>query len=178
MIVQERFEDYVNVYVDGYVFSANDKERSWGFGDGHDDEDRRAAEASRRGMTVEAFMEYYRSICNAAAGWDDPVWKFRYNVVALTGIGLNMLQEMMDRVEEAIVRNKASQDRAKCQELLKRYVSLGMIRMNGLTVRKYIYKAGGDGRGRIVYQMDELTPSEIEALIPVAVLAKAVHRQK
>lgn len=178
MIVEERFGDYVNVYVDGYVFSAHFEERSWGFGDGHDDDGRRAAEASRRGMTVDEFLGHYRGICNAAAGWDDPVWKYRYNVVALTGMGLNMLQEMMDRVEEAIVRNKASQDRAKCQELLKRYVSLGMIRMNGLSVRKYIYEAGGDGRGRIVYQMDELTPSEVGALIPAAVLANTVHRQK
>ncbi len=178
MIVEERFEDYVNIFVDGYVFSAHKEKRIWAFGDGQDSDERRMSEALKRGMTMDEFVSHYSGICNAAAGWDDLRWRYRYNIVALDGFGTAMLQEVMGRVEEAIERNNATQDREKCHELLKRYASLGIIRQNGLSVRKYIYEKKENGKGRIVYQMDELTPSWIASLIPETVLTHAVHRKK
>ena len=130
------------------------------------------------GMTVNEFVDHYRGICNAAAGWKDPDWEYRYNVVALDGQGTTLLKEVMNRVEEAIERNDAAQNREKCQDMLKRYASLGMIRQNGLSIRKYIYGRKENAAGRIVYQMGELTPSWIASLIPESVLSKAVHRKK
>lgn len=178
MIVEEWSGDFVNVYVDGYVFSADMTKRIWKFGDGQDDDERRAIEASKRGMTKDEFVCRYRSICNAAVGWEDPDWEFRYNVVALDGQGTMLLKEVMDRVEEAIERNNAVQDKEMCQNMLKRYASLGMIRQNGLSIRKYIYNKKENRHGRIVYQMEELTPSWIASLIPESVLSKVVHRKE
>ncbi len=178
MIVEEWSGNYVNVYVDGYVFSADSGKRVWEFGDGKDSDERRKFEAAKRGMTVNEFVDHYRGICNAAAGWEDPDWEYRYNVVALDGQGTTLLKEVMNRVEEAIERNDAAQNREKCQDMLKRYASLGMIRQNGLSIRKYIYGRKENAAGRIVYQMGELTPSWIASLIPESVLSKAVHRKK
>lgn len=93
-------------------------------------------------------------------------------------VGTTLLKEVMNRVEEAIERNDAAQNREKCQDMLKRYASLGMIRQNGLSIRKYIYGRKENAAGRIVYQMGELTPSWIASLIPESVLSKAVHRKK
>ena len=171
MIVEEWSGNYVNVYVDGYVFSADSGKRVWEFGDGQDSDERRKFEAAKRGMTVNEFVDHYRGICNAAAGWKDPDWEYRYNVVALDGQGTTLL-------EEAIERNDAAQNREKCQDMLKRYASLGMIRQNGLSIRKYIYGRKENAAGRIVYQMGELTPSWIASLISESVLSKAVHRKK
>ena len=178
MIVEELFENHVNVYVDGYVFTADIDRRVWGFGDGLDTEERKSDEASRRGMTKDEFVDHYQGICNAAAGWEDERWHYRYNTASLNGQGTWMQEEVMDRVEQAINRNGVSQDREKCQEMLKKYASMGMIRQHGLCVRKYIYDKKGNGRGRIVYRMDELSPSDIEALIPKRLLLNTVHRKK
>lgn len=178
MIVEERSGDHVNIYVDNYVFSADIEKRVWEFGDGQDSEERRKTEASKRGITIDEFTSRYRSICNAAAGWDDPEWTYRYNVVALDGQGTMLLKEVMDRVEEAIERNGVAQNREKCQEMLKRYASLGVIRQSGLSVKKYIYDKKENGQGRIVYRMEELTHSWIESLIPESVLSSAVYRKK
>lgn len=178
MIVEERFENYVNIYVDGYVFTADADRRVWEFGDGLDNEERRANEASRRAMTKDEFVNHYHSICNAAAGWEDERWTYRYNTAALNSQGTLMQEEVVNRVEQAIDRNGVSQDREKCQDMLKKYASLGMIRQNGLCIRKYIYDKNGKGQGRIVYRMDELSPSDVEALIPKQVLFDTLHRKR
>lgn len=82
----------------------------------------------------------------------------------LTAQGTLMQEEVVNRVEQAIDRNGVSQDREKCQDMLKKYASLGMIRQNGLCIRKYIYDKNGKGQGRIVYRMDELSPSDVDGL--------------
>lgn len=177
MIVEESFENVINVYVDGYVFTADRDKRQWGFGDGNDNPEYVQTQASRRGMTADEFMQHYRQICNAAAGWKDVRWKYRYNVVAMEGSGNQMLQEIFDRVEEMIAKSRAEQDKDKCELMLKTYASRPMIRLNGLRIMKYIVDTESENRRRIVYQMDELLPFEIESLIPKQVLQNTVHRK-
>ena len=86
-----------------------------------------------------------------------------------------MLQEMLASVTEAIERNKASQDRQQCQTLLRRTLSLGVIRMNGLAIRKYISRIGSDSK-MIVYQREELTPYHFECLVLEAVRQSVIHK--
>ena len=177
MIVEESFENFINVYVDGYVFSADRDKRQWRFGDGNDNPEYVQAESSRRGMTPDEFLEHYGHICNAAAGWDDIRWKYRYNVVAMEGSGNRMLQEIFDHVEEMIAKSRAEKDREKCELMLKTYASRPMIRLNGLRIMKYIVDTESDNRRRIVYRMDELSPFELESLVPGQVLENALHRK-
>lgn len=53
-----------------------------------------------------------------------------------------------------------------------------MIRSNGIRIMKYIVDTEDVNRRRIVYQMDELTPFEIESLVPSEVLQHSVNRKK
>lgn len=177
MIVEEIFENFVNVYVDGYVFTADREKRHWDFGDGDNSSERVQAESSRRAMSPDEFWMHYRNICNAAAGWDGKQWKYRYNVVAMEGSSTQMLQDVFDHVEEMIAKSGAEQDRSKCETVLKTYASRSMIRSNGMRIMKYIVDTENGDKRRIVYQMDELTPFEIESLIPAQVLQKMVHRE-
>ena len=85
MIVEEVFDNVVNVYVDGFVFTANDTERVWRLGDGDTSDERIASEASRRAMKPTEFSQYYASLCHAAAGWADTRWLYRFNVDAREG---------------------------------------------------------------------------------------------
>ncbi len=176
MIVEESFENFVNVYIDGYVFTADREKRQWVFGDGNNTAERLEAEASCRGMSSDGFMRHYHSVCDAVAGWDDRDWKYRYNVVAMEGSSTQMLQDVFDQVEEMIAKGQAEQDRDKCELILKTCVSRPMIRMNGMKIMKYVVSRES-GKRRIVYQMNELTPSETEFLIPKPVLDNTVHRQ-
>ncbi len=178
MIVEESFENFINVYVDGYVFTADREKRQWDFGDGGNTSERLNSESSRRGMTGEEFTQYYQDICNAVAGWDSKYWKYRYNVVAMEGSATQMLQDVFDHVEEMISRSGAEQDKSKCETVLKTYASRPMIRSNGMRIMKYIVDTRNGGKRRIVYQMDELTPFEIESLIPAEVLRRSVNRKK
>ncbi len=175
MIVEERVDGFVNVYVGGMVFTADEGQQVWQFGDGDDSAERWAALAKSKGMDVAACRKHYQGICNAAAGWNDDGWIFRYEVVSQEGSTNAMLQEMISSVTEAINRNKASQDRKKCQELLRRTLSLGVIRMNGLAIRKYISQVG-TGNKTIVYQREELTPYHFECLVPEQVRQSVVHQ--
>lgn len=177
MIVEESFENFINVYVDGYVFTADCEKRQWGFGNGDDSTQHIESESSRRGMTPDEFVTHYRNICHAVAGWESMGWKHRYNVVAMEGSSTQMLQDVFDHVEEMIARAGVEQDKSKCEEILKTYASRPMIRMNGLKIMKYIVDTTAGNRRRIVYQMDELTPFEIDSLIPKQVLQKTVHRK-
>ncbi len=176
MIVEERCGEFVNVYVDGFVFTADTGKRVWGFGDGDDSDERREREAAARGMTKDAFVAAYTGICNAATGWDDPRWTYRYHIAAMNSQGTLMQEEIMDRVEQAIERNKVWQDRDQCREMLKRYASMGMIRQFGLCIMKYISDREDGKRSRIVYRMADLSPSELSALVPEKVLGSAIHR--
>ena len=178
MIVEESFGNFVNVYVDGYVFTADRENRHWAFGDGNDSSERVQAESSRRAMTSDEFRTHYRNICNAVAGWDNQRWKYRYNVVAMEGSSTQMLQDVFDHVEEMIAKSGAEQDRSKCETVLKTYASRPMIRSNGMRIMKYIVDTEDVNRRRIVYQMDELIPFEIESLIPQKVLQSTVNRNK
>ena len=178
MIVEEIFENFVNVYIDGYVFTADRENRQWDFGDGDNTPERLIAESSRRGMSQDEFTRYYQDICNAIAGWDSRDWKYRYHVVAMEGSSTQMLQDVFDHVEELIAKSGAEQDKTKCETVLKTYVSRTMIRSNGMRIMKYIVDTKVGDQRRIVYQMDELTPFEVESLIPVHVLQKTVHRKK
>lgn len=177
MIVEELSGNFLNTYVDGYVFTAEIQERVWSFGDGDNSPERMIAESSKRGMTPDEFVTHYRNICHAVAGWESMGWKHCYNVVAMEGSSTQMLQDVFDHVEEMIARAGAEQDKSKCEEILKTYASRPMIRMNGLKIMKYIVDTTAGNRRRIVYQMDELTPFEIESLIPKQVLQKTVHRK-
>lgn len=178
MIVEESFENFINVYVDGYVFTADREKRRWDFGDGDNTFERLTAESSRRGMSQDEFTRHYRNICDAVAGWDEEYWKYRYNVVAMEGSSTQMLQDVFDHVEEMIAKSGAEQDKSKCETVLKTYASRPMIRSNGMRIMKYIVDTENGNKRRIVYQMDELTPFEIESLIPAQVLQKTVHRKK
>lgn len=176
MIVEESCENVINVYIDGYVLTADRKKRQWAFGDGNNTDKRLEEEASRRGMTSDEFMEHYQHICNGIVGWDEGDWKFCYNVVAMEGSATQMLQDVFDQVEEMIAKGSAGQDRKKCELILKTYASRPMIRMNGMKIMKYIVSRENEKR-RIVYQMDELEPYEIDALIPKQVLQNTVCRR-
>lgn len=178
MIVEESFENFVNVYVDGYVFTADREKRRWGFGDGNDTAEYIQAQSSRRGMSREEFMQYYQGICNAVAGWDDKRWKYRYNVVAMEGSSTQMLQDVFDHVEEMIAKDGAERNRNRCEEILKIYASRPMIRLYGLRIMKYIGDMNEENAHRIVYQMDELVPFEVESLIPPEILHNCIHRKK
>lgn len=178
MIVEESFGNFINVYVDGYVFTADREKRQWDFGDGDNTPERLMAESSRRGMTRDEFTQHYHDICHAVAGWDGRQWKYRYNVVAMEGSSTQMLQDVFDHVEEMIAKNGAQQDRSKCETVLRTYASRPMIRSNGMRIMKYIVGTEDGNKRRIVYQMDELTPFEIESLIPAEVLQRSVNRKK
>lgn len=175
MIVEEHVDNFINIYVGGMVFTADENVRKWGFGDGDDSEERWQSVADSKGLPVEAFKSHYSAMCSVAAGWPTEGWTFRYEVVSLDGWGSGLLQEVMDTVTDAINRNKVAQDRKKCNELLRRYASMTMIRLHGLTLRKYIYEEGRQ-TGTIVYQMEELPPNHIEYLIPEKVRRSVVHR--
>ncbi len=176
MIVEEQVGNFVNIYVSGMVFTADEKRREWQFGDGDGSPERWASLAKQKGMTVDACRRHYQGICNAAAGWPDDVWTFRYEVVCQEGTTNVMLQEMMDSVTEAIDRNKASQDREQCQQLLRRTLSFGVVRMYGLAIRKYIFPVGKEAKMTIVYQREELTPYHFECLVPEKVRQSVVHQ--
>lgn len=178
MIVEESFGNFINVYVDGYVFTADREKRQWDFGDGDNTPERLNAESSRRGMTGDEFTQHYRNICHAVAGWEGSQWAYRYNVVAMEGSSTQMLQDVFDHVEEMISRSGAGQDKSKCETILKTYASRPMIRSNGMRIMKYIVGTEDVNKRRIVYQMDELTPFEIESLIPAEVLQRSVNRNK
>ncbi|MBS7327244.1 MAG: hypothetical protein KIG68_00630 [Oxalobacter sp.] len=176
MIVEEQVGSFVNVYVGGMVFTADGNQHGWQFGDGDDSPERWASLAKQKGMTVDDCRRHYQGICNAAAGWLDDVWTFRYEVVCQEGTTNVMLQEMMDSVTEAIDRNKASQDREQCQQLLRRTLSLGVVRMYGLGIRKYIFPVGKAEKKTIAYQREELTPYHFECLVPEKVRQSVVHQ--
>lgn len=178
MIVEELFQNFLNIYVDGYVFTSDVQDRIWEFGDGNHSIERIAQEAGRRSMSPDEFTQYYQDICHAAAGWDGKHWKYRYNVVAMEGNATQMLQDVFDHVEEMITKSGAEQDKSKCETVLKTYASRPMIRSNGMRIMKYIVDSGNGGKRRIVYQMDELTPFEIEFLIPAEVLQRSINRKK
>ena len=175
MIVEEQVGSFVNVYIGGMVFTADENQREWLFSDGDDSLGRWASLAKQKGMDIETCRRYYQGICNAAAGWDDSGWTFQYEVVSQEGHMNSMLKEMMASVTEAIERNKASQDRQQCQTLLRRTLSLGVIRMNGLAIRKYISRIGSDSK-MIVYQREELTPYHFECLVPEKVRQSVIHK--
>lgn len=176
MIVEEQVGNFINVYVGGMVFTADENQRVWQFGDGKDMPERWASLAKQKGMTVDDCRKHYEGICNASAGWHDDDWTFRYEVVSQEGTTYAMVQEMIDSVSEAIERNKASQDRERCQQLLRRTLSLGVVRMYGLAIRKYIFPVGNDAKKTIAYQREELTPYHFECLVPEKVRQSVVHQ--
>lgn len=178
MIVEETFGNFVNIYVDGTVFTANAGERIWTFGDGENSPERLKAEASKRAMTVDTFTGHYHSLCNAAAGWDDSRWAYRYHVVSLDAKGYAWLPELMENAERKMAESGVSRDETRCRDLLKKCVSNAVIRENGLRVQKYIHDTTGQNRSRIVYRMAELTPFAVESLIPKTVLESVIHRQQ
>ena len=96
----------------------------------------------------------------------------------MEGSSTQMLQDVFDHVEEMISRSGAGQDKSKCETILKTYASRPMIRSNGMRIMKYIVGTEDVNKRRIVYQMDELTPFEIESLIPAEVLQRSVNRNK
>ena len=175
MIVEERVDNFVNIYVSGMVFTADESQREWAFGDGDNSDVRWQSVAAGKGMSVETFKNRYSALCSVAAGWVTDGWTYRYEVVTLDGFGSGILQEVMDTITEAITRNKVAQDRKKCNEMLRRYASMTMIRMHGLALRKYIYE-GDNPKGTIVYQMEELSPGHIEYLIPEKVRKSVLHK--
>lgn len=175
MIVEEQAGNFVNVYVGGQVFTADRDLQIWQFGDGDDTPERWTSLARQKGMTVDICREYYQGLCNAAAGWVDDAWSFQYEVVSQEGTTHVMVQEMIDSVTDAIERNHAAQDREKCQQLLRRTLSLGIIRMYGLAIRKYIFQAGKEARKMIVYQREELTSYHFECLVPEKVRKSVIH---
>ena len=175
MIVEEQVGDFINIYDGNMAFTANTTQRQWMFGDGDHSLERWQIESKRYGMDVTSFRKRYIGLCNAAAGWHDDVWSFRYEVVAQDGWGNALLQEIMNSVTEAIIRNNAAQDRDQCEMLLRRTVSLGMIRMNGLAIRKYIFESGKKD-GSIVYRTDELTPYHLECLVSKNIRQSMIHK--
>ena len=176
MIVEEQVGNFVNVYVGGQVFMADENLRELQFGDGDDSPGRWVSLAKGKGMAVDDCRKHYQGICNAAAGWEDDAWSFQYEVVSQEGTTYAMVQEMIDSVTEAIERNKASQDREQCQQLLRRTLSLGVVRMYGLAIRKYIFPVGQEAKKTIVYQREELTPYHFECLVPEKVRQSVVHQ--
>ena len=175
MIVEEQVGIFTNVYIGGLVFTADENNRQWGFGDGDESVARWEALAKQRGMDGDTCRKHYQGMCNAAAGWPDDTWTFRYEVVSETGTTNAMVFEMIESVKEAIERNGASQDRELCQQLLRRTLSFGVVRMYGLGIRKYISQ-GETGRPIIVYQREELTPYHFESLVPEKVRQSVVHK--
>ena len=177
MIVEERVDNFVNIYVSGMVFTADENLREWAFGDGDNSDERWQSAADSKGLSLETFKTRYSALCSAAAGWQTDGWTYRYEVVTLDGWGSGIVKEVMDTVTEAINRNKVAPDRKKCNELLRRYASMTMIRMHGLSLRRYIYE-NGSPKGTIVYQMEELPPNHIEYLIPEKVRKSVVHKSE
>ena len=96
MIVEEQVGIFTNVYIGGLVFTADENNRQWGFGDGDDSVARWEALAKQRGMDGDTCRKHYQGMCNAAAGWPDDTWTLRYEVVSETGTTNAMVFEMIE----------------------------------------------------------------------------------